>query len=335
VTAAITRRPVLILPGDAPQDVWLAERRNGIGASDVAAIIGVSPYQGPLHVWLDKLGHLPPVDNPAMKWGRRFEDDVLEEFVTGHPELVVTPKPGSFAVPGELWRRFSPDAIAEDDEGPQYVEIKTGMSYGDAEQWGEPGTDQIPLPYLCQVTWGCDVYGCARWRLAVLLLDQRDYREYEGRFDSELAAELRTRAGAFWHVNVLGGIEPDADGLGDTLDLLTKRYSATDRDAEVDLPAEALMWAESYRVNHEALAEREAAKQEAGNLLRQRLAAAGAAVGKVGDLPVVTWRRPKPKTVTTFDEEAFAKAHPGLYAEFTTSQIVQSAPTLRVKGVSW
>lgn len=295
MTTTETERPVLLLPGTAPRDVWLAERRHGIGASDVAAVIGVSPYQGPLHVWLDKLGQLPPLDNPAVRWGRRFEDDVLEEFVEGHPELSVTATPGLYAAAAEPWRRFSPDAIAEGEDGPEYIEIKTGMSYGDAEQWGEPGTDEIPLPYLCQVTWGCDVYGCRRWRLAVLLLDQRDYREYEGVFSPALAAQLRERVGPFWHHNVLGGIEPAADGLVDTTDVLAARRVAPGSEfaPSGELPADALLWQAGYKANHQAIAEFERAKAECGNLLRQALLAAQVEEGTVNGTPVASWKRNK------------------------------------------
>jgi len=35
---------------------WLEWRRKGIGASDIAAIIGVSPYSTPYQVWLEKTG---------------------------------------------------------------------------------------------------------------------------------------------------------------------------------------------------------------------------------------------------------------------------------------
>jgi putative phage-type endonuclease len=300
--------PALVLSPGALEHVWLAARRQGVGASEVGAVVGVSPYEGPMRVWLRKVAGVETSDNPAMRWGRRFEDDVLEEFVAEHPEMDVTAKPGLFAHGRAPWRLVTPDAIGEDAEGLSYVEIKTGMTYGDAEQWGEPGTDEVPLPYLCQVTWGCDILGYDRWHLAVLLLDRRDYREYRGEFDPELAERLRERVDAFWHGNVVAGVEPTADGLPDTTDLLSSRYSATDRDAAVDLPAEARQWLTSYRVNHQALDEREGAKREAGNLLRQFLAANDAAVGTLDGEAVVTWRKPKTG---------------------------EKAPSLRVKGVSW
>lgn len=298
----------LVLPPDVPEAEWLAARRNGVGASEVGAVAGVSRYQGPLSVWLRKVTDFEIADNAAMRWGRRFEDDILDEYIDLHPEVNVTPKPGLFADSHAPWRLVTPDWLGEDDTGPFLGETKTGMSYGDADQWGTPGTDEIPLTYLCQVTQGCDILGLSRWTLIVLLLDTRDFREYHGDLDQVLAAQLRTRVDAFWHQHVLAGVEPPADGLADTVDLLSARYSAADRDTEVDLPPDAALWVTSYRVNHEALDEYGQAKREAGNLLRQHLAAHQAAVGLINGEPVVTWRKPKTGT---------------------------SSPTLRVKGVSW
>src|SRR5690606_10442222 len=119
---------------------------------------------------------------------------------------------------------------------------------------------EIPPHYLCQVTWSCAILGIRRWVLPVLLLDQRDYREYRGELDDEFAGMLRARVDAFWHGNVLAGVEPVADGLPGTAGLLADR--AVKDETTVDLPPEARDWLTGYRVNHEALAEREQAKAE-------------------------------------------------------------------------
>ena len=49
------------------RDAWLAARRSGIGGSDIAAICGLSPYQTPYDVWLDKLGQWETV--ARLDWG--------------------------------------------------------------------------------------------------------------------------------------------------------------------------------------------------------------------------------------------------------------------------
>lgn len=60
---------------------WLAERRKGVGGSDVAAILGVSPWMTPLSVWLEKTGRAP--DKPeteAMRIGTELEDFVARRY---------------------------------------------------------------------------------------------------------------------------------------------------------------------------------------------------------------------------------------------------------------
>lgn len=286
--------PTLLLPGDADHDEWLERRREGIGSSDIAAILGISPWQGPLHVWLDKLGQLNWAGNAATKWGSRFEDDVLEEFIEAHPELVVTPKPGTFADPTAPWRLASLDAEAIGEDGLSVVEIKTGQGRRAGDEWGEPGTDEIPLYYLTQVTWACDVRRATRWRLAYLPLDDlENYREYEGNFSPALAAQLRERVGAWRDRHILGGVEPTADGLDDTTEILAGRRMQIEAVPTAELPADALLWQAGYRANHQAIAEFEAAKTEYGNLLRQALIAAKAQEGLVNGEVVATWKLTK------------------------------------------
>lgn len=64
------------------RDAWLAARRSGIGGSDIAAICGLSPYQTPYDVWLDKLGQGEEVDpnSPGIYWGTVLEDVVAREY---------------------------------------------------------------------------------------------------------------------------------------------------------------------------------------------------------------------------------------------------------------
>jgi putative phage-type endonuclease len=296
VTAPVTTGPLLVLPGDVDHETWLAARRKCIGASDVAAILGISPWQGPLHIWLDKMGQLNWDGNAATKWGTRFEDDVLDEFIANHPELIVTPKPGMFACPVEPWRTVSLDAEALSEEhGLEVVEIKTGQERRQSEgAWGEPGTDQIPPYFLTQVTWACDIRQASHWRLAFLPLDElEDYREYEGDFSPALAEQLRDQVRAWRETHIVGGVEPAADGLTDTFDILTDRRKVRELATEGEIPREALLWQAGYIANHNAINEFTDVKAEYGALLRQALLAAGVEIGTVDGQTVTTWKRSK------------------------------------------
>lgn len=64
-----------------PQEAWLAHRRNAIGGSDAAAIIGMNEYSSPFTVWLDKLGKSKPQEeNEAMRLGHDLEEYVAKRF---------------------------------------------------------------------------------------------------------------------------------------------------------------------------------------------------------------------------------------------------------------
>jgi len=41
---------------DMPREQWLELRRQGIGGSDAAAILGMNPWKSPMDVWLEKTG---------------------------------------------------------------------------------------------------------------------------------------------------------------------------------------------------------------------------------------------------------------------------------------
>ena len=82
MTSALALAPTL--EGEA----WLAERRNGIGASDAAAVLGLSPYTTPRQVYLDKLGLLPQYEeSEASYWGKALEPIIAQEYAkrTGNP----------------------------------------------------------------------------------------------------------------------------------------------------------------------------------------------------------------------------------------------------------
>ena len=67
---------------DMPKAEWLRLRRNGIGGSDAAAIMGLSPWRTAMDVWLEKTGEFTRDDeeNEQMYWGTVLEAVVAEEF---------------------------------------------------------------------------------------------------------------------------------------------------------------------------------------------------------------------------------------------------------------
>lgn len=66
----------LVSTKELSREQWLAVRNGGIGSSDAAAALGLSPYKSPLELWLEKTNRKPPTDlsqSEAVYWGTVLE----------------------------------------------------------------------------------------------------------------------------------------------------------------------------------------------------------------------------------------------------------------------
>ena len=76
---------------DLSREEWLAYRRQGIGGSDAASIMGISPFRTARDIYYDKLGLVTTAEYEgnwvALKMGHLLEDLVAEIFTrkTGLP----------------------------------------------------------------------------------------------------------------------------------------------------------------------------------------------------------------------------------------------------------
>lgn len=65
-------------------ETQIADRRNQLGASDIAVLAGVSPYKSPFELYLEKIGELDPqartsdADRDRQERGHRLEDVALD-----------------------------------------------------------------------------------------------------------------------------------------------------------------------------------------------------------------------------------------------------------------
>jgi predicted phage-related endonuclease len=111
-------------------------------------------------------------------------------------------------------------ADQQDKLPTRILECKTANPFARSE-WGEPGTDQVPMGYLCQCLWYMAITGIEQCDLAVLL-GNSDFRIYEIERDLELEALVIEKALHFWHEYVLKDIAPPAQTEGDYQALFQK-----------------------------------------------------------------------------------------------------------------
>ena len=98
---------------------WLDFRRNKIGASDAAAIMGLSPWKTRYQLWEEKVYGKDQVQTGAMRRGSYYEEEARNAFekITG---ICVMPK--VIVNPDRDWQMASLDGVSFD--GTIFTEIK-------------------------------------------------------------------------------------------------------------------------------------------------------------------------------------------------------------------
>lgn len=272
----------VLIPTASEAD-WLAARRTGITASEIAIVMGLSPYSSPYALYHQKTGTLPDSEqSDAMMLGSYMEQFVADRFAERHPEFALS---GSgrelYARQGRLWQMATPDRIVNDvrfdfldgvsevfEEHEPYAVLETKID-GGSDEWGEEGTGEIPVHYRCQVLWQCRVMGLANWYLAAFLWHRRQVRVYEGVIDeaAERDLALMEDSARDFLDRLDRREEPDVDWRPATTAALKKLHPSVE-DRDVEIPR---YLARRYRAACRSYKAAEQRKKLTENLIRARL----------------------------------------------------------------
>ena len=204
------------------------DRTKYIGGSDIGAILGLSKFRTPLEVWMEKTGkETKQSDSLPLRFGSFAEEFVASEYAraTGfellHDESIYI-HPAHPFMSAHIDRFVLSDAIGDGmgNTTSRLLECKTANPFSRGD-WGEPGTDQVPMSYLCQCIWYMAITGIEQCDLAVLF-GNSDFRIYEIARDMELEALVIEKALHFWNEYVLKDIPPPAQTEGDYQALFKK-----------------------------------------------------------------------------------------------------------------
>lgn len=288
------------------------ERRSGIGGSDVAAIMGLSPWQSPQDIFEQKLGLAAPTEEtPAMRWGTILEDPIAEEYArqTGYKirrANKVRRHPDYHYMIAHLDR----DVTRSD----RIVECKSVGKWADMSEWGEPGTDQIPQYYLTQAHHYLVVTGKRFCDVAVLIAGQ-DFRIYTVEADPEIAQELIEAEAEFWDC-VVRMEAPDAQQL----DHVRARYRHSFSGEVIEVTRESRELLARYAALKKVL---KSGEEEADSLLAEILNAMGHAEAIVetrqdrnGKERMVKLFTAKTQAPMRFDTKAHREQYPEVHAHF-------------------
>jgi putative phage-type endonuclease len=189
----------------ASREEWLALRTKTIGASEIAAILGVHPYATPYQLWASKSGLLPPVEEtPAMKRGRILESVALDLLREERPDWIVKANP----MPGGAFYRdlaagvsCTPDAFVAAPEKPAGIaQVKSVQKLVFDKKWkNEDGEVEPPMHVVVQAMQEAALTG-AQWACVVALVVDFgiDLHILNIPLHSGIITRLRTDVMNFW-----------------------------------------------------------------------------------------------------------------------------------------
>lgn len=200
-----------------PREEWLELRRQGIGGSDAAAIVGLDRYRSAFDVYAEKIGLKPEQpDNEAMRQGRDLEGYVASRFCeqTGKK---VRRRNAILQHPEHHWMLGNIDRwVVGENAG---FEAKTTSVLNRAKF----NQGEFPPNYYVQCVHYMAVTGAERWYLAVLVLNKSFHVFTIERDEAEVQALIAAEKD-FWENHVLKQIPPTPDGSESTSELIKTMY---------------------------------------------------------------------------------------------------------------
>lgn len=182
-------------------NIQLEQRQTGIGGSETAAILGISPYDTPITIWRRKRGLEPPKEqSEAMRWGNVLEPLVLQRYEQEQGIQVISPDM-TFRHPSLPQMIANVDGLAF--SGKRVVEVKTTRN---GRNWGEPLSEEIPVYHWIQVQHYLAVTQAELADVAVLIAGS-DFRIYRVVPNREFQERMMAAIIEFWR-HVESGEEP-------------------------------------------------------------------------------------------------------------------------------
>ena len=292
---------------------WLASRKKGIGSSDAAAAIGLSPYKSQLALWLEKTGRDQALANDGdengdtpMAWGTILEPIVAAQYarrtgrrvrrvnaVLQHPD------------PELSWMLANIDREIVGDAEVQVLECKTAGLHS-AKHW----RDQVPEYVQLQVQHQLAVTGKQCADVAVLVAGQKlDIFRIER--DDMLIARLIRLERQFWRY-VETDVPPPADGSESSAAALRALFPE-DSGETLDFTHDVVLSAKFSDLQQVKLQQEhlKGLEGELKNTIQQAMGAATTAVFETGR---ISWK--KAKDSPCLDTARLLRERPELLAQY-------------------
>lgn len=182
---------------------WHEERAKGIGGSNVASVLGISPYVSPYQLWLEKTRRVQPEDISGkfhVLRGVQAEPiaRALFEEQTG-----MRFEPKSWVHPEKPWRRANDDGYNKDFGA--VIEIKT-MS---KQKHADVANGIIPEYYLCQLQYNMSLANANIGYFISYSPEQKTLYSVTVQPDLEYQQKIFEAVDSFWLNHVVADVPPE------------------------------------------------------------------------------------------------------------------------------
>ena len=288
---------------------YLEERRKGIGGSDIAAILGLSPWKTAYQVYQEKRKEVDDwKGNEATDWGKRLEP-VLRQWYSDTTGRVVR-MPEKIICHGKYpYMLASLDGFTDDR---RIVEIKTARH---GKGWGAPGTNEIPDYYALQCQHYMVVTGYEVTDVPVTI-GGGSPELYEVPADREVQEMILEAAAEFWR-RVENGDPPEPKSYADVV----SRYGASRGAGAVYADEADIANVASLRDVRQRIAELEAFEDDLKAGLIKKIGDSHDVMVDADGRALVTYKLGRP--ASRFDSKTFEKEHPELYKSYLKTSEAQ------------
>ena len=294
------------------REEWLENRKGGIGASEVATVLGINPWETPYQLWRRKVGLDAGKDeNMAMRLGHLLEDAVAKLWAEETDNEVIASTAGDwmYVDKDKSFLRVSPDRLywikgqKKNAKNKGILEIKTTQKTIDE--------DNIPQHWFVQVQMNLGVSGFKHATIAWLTQGRSfGYKEIE--FDPKFYAYLVSEVENFWVNNVLANVAPPAVSADDVM----LKFPIPDASKVNEVAEQIALDCDEYKQVKAKIAELDARKDELEESIKSQFAD-GEAIS-YGGLTLATWKMGK--ATMKFDAKAFVAEHPEVAAQYMREQ---------------
>lgn len=271
---------------DLGRQEWLSLRRTGLGASDIPAIMGRSPFGTPLSVYAEKV--LPVVEEEEadlLKWGRMVQP-VIMQWLAEEASIRIKGGDVMFRCGQEPFEFMTATVDGVTTNGnQQIIPVEAKVTAWKERDWDDGVPAYVYLQVQAQMfvleANECYVVACLGGSPPVWARVARD---------PEVIADIQAAATVFWHEHVVKGRPPEPEGLKPSSEAIKRLYPGGNEEL-IPLSAEYNELDIKLQAASEALKNLEKTKRYLTDKIKMAIGDSAGAM--LTDGTKFTWKRDK------------------------------------------